>query len=146
MQADRLLKEKLGLKAQARSNSWHRSSLQETLTRYLNFMHFFAFCLLSLLKTVVRFLRCMLQSCITPSMPQCGCIQKSFRHNTLFTLNTQGSLASIHTALCMGMQEVHVACSSASFVYFVRATTAPCLIPSYQHIETGQASAGALSA
>lgn len=53
IQADKLLKEKLGLKAQARSNSWHRSSLQETLTRYLNFVHFFAFCLLSLLKTVV---------------------------------------------------------------------------------------------
>ena len=51
LQADSILKGKLGLGAQTRSG--HRTKLSETFARYLSFLHFFVFCLLSLLKAVV---------------------------------------------------------------------------------------------
>ncbi|DBB10108.1 TPA: hypothetical protein ACH3X3_001692 [Trebouxia sp. C0006] len=48
--ADNVLKGKLGLGAQSRSG--HGAKLSEVFARYLSFLHFFIFCLLSLLKAV----------------------------------------------------------------------------------------------
>ncbi|DBA73057.1 TPA: hypothetical protein ACH3X2_009998 [Trebouxia sp. C0005] len=48
--ADNVLKGKLGLGAQSRSG--HGAKLSEVFARYFSFLHFFIFCLLSLLKAV----------------------------------------------------------------------------------------------
>lgn len=54
LQADTVLKSKLGPGAQARGGHGAKPGFLESFARYLSFVHFAVFCLLSLLKAVVR--------------------------------------------------------------------------------------------